>query len=51
MPAPEIYGSVATFKRRQVIACSTHIRSGCQIEKVVDELNLSKKIIDRKSVV
>src|ERR1019366_403400 len=37
--------SVATFKRRQVIACSTHIRSGCQLEKVVDELNLTKKII------
>jgi hypothetical protein len=37
--------SVATFKRRQVIACSTHVRSGCQLEKVVDELNLSKKII------
>jgi hypothetical protein len=37
--------SVATFKRRQVIACSTHICSGCQIEKIVDELNLKKKII------
>src|SRR5450759_4544900 len=37
--------SVATFKRRQVSACSTHLRSGCQLEKVVDELNLSKKII------
>jgi transposase-like protein len=38
-------GSVATFKRRQITACSTHICSGCQLEKVVDELNLTKKII------
>jgi hypothetical protein len=38
-------GSVATFKRGQGIACSTHMRSGCQLEKAVDELNLTKKII------
>ncbi len=37
-------GSVATFRRRQVIACA-HVRSGCQIEEVVDELNLAKQII------
>jgi hypothetical protein len=37
-------GSVATFERRQNIACA-HICSGCQIEEVVDELNLPKQIM------
>jgi hypothetical protein len=37
-------GSVATFRRRQVIVYA-HVRSGCQIEEVVDELNLAKQII------
>ena len=37
-------GSVATFERRQIIACA-HICSGCQIEEGVDELNLPKQIM------
>ena len=36
--------SVATFRCRQVIACSP-VRSGWQIEEVADELNLAKQII------
>ena len=37
-------GRVATFSRRQVIGC-VQVCSDCQIEKVVDELNLPKQII------
>jgi magnesium-transporting ATPase (P-type) len=38
------HGSVATFHRGQIIECA-HVCSGCQIEEVVDELNLPKQII------
>jgi hypothetical protein len=37
-------GCVASFRRRQIIACA-HVCSGCQIEEMVDEFDLSRQII------
>jgi hypothetical protein len=44
VPQIRLEGSVATFRRRQIIACPTRMFR-LQIEEMVDELDLSRQII------
>jgi hypothetical protein len=44
MLRPKANGSIATFGRRQMIACPARMFS-CQIEEMVDELDLSRQSI------